>query len=105
MTISTMIRSGKARTGFPARQKHIIGQIDIDAPVLSVAVTSESAYRVPAGAREIRVLSGGAWVSYHGADHVIYHNEALPLDPSDAHEAIVTALNAQDTVIGVVSGE
>lgn len=46
--------------------------------------------RVPKARRELRIISGQAWVSHQGCDHTLTSGEVLPLARS-RHEALVSA--------------
>lgn len=74
------------RIGDWLRQRR--GQVD----GVQVTVTEQQSMTIPADVQCLQVVSGGAWISYHGRDIILRPGDVFEFDGS-RYPAVVTALN------------
>lgn len=69
-------------------------------PRRTIKLTTVDAYRLPDNARAIRVIAGGAWVSYNHEDTVLRPGAIMIFDDK-ADDAVITALGYRTLVLEI----
>lgn len=66
-------------------------------------VLKTEAYRIPANVKQIRILSGMAWLSTGGQDIILQRNEEFALS-SKQHDVVISSVRKVPTVVKFVEG-
>jgi hypothetical protein len=63
---------------------------------------SGDVWRLPENTKEIRILSGAAWLTQHGADRILRSGDLFAVKAASGDPAVVTAVGQSPVVIGLI---